>query len=204
MASSSPSDRRHCPRVLAARPEIEQAGRRALKPDSIVGMTEVKEPPCLVLGGGILGCAAAFYLRERGLQGQIIVIDAEELAAGASGAAAGLLMAEDASSSPAFRSFTKHSVALHQGLASDSRFVDCGYRKITLAAFQTAQGRRDAAGTKKALPGWASLRAAERAKLTVQSAPVATFQCRPKLLAHALFTVRTGAVCACSPSCRCL
>jgi glycine oxidase len=52
-----------------------------------------REPDCLIVGGGMIGCATAAACVRAGL-GSVVVLEREALGAGASGGAAGLLMPE--------------------------------------------------------------------------------------------------------------
>src|SRR3954471_1277418 len=93
-------------------------------------------PPAVIIGGGVLGCAVALRLAQRGLQP--LVLERSVPGAEASSAAAGILAPQQEAEGP--------GAALGLGLASRARFpamvreleaatgVDVGYRASGLLA----------------------------------------------------------------------
>jgi glycine oxidase len=89
-------------------------------------------PDVVVLGGGVVGCATAFYLARAGAS--VTVIEPQELAAGASGAAAGMLAAlsdEGGDRGPAFQQLCLDSLHLYGELLPDleATGIDLRYRR---------------------------------------------------------------------------
>jgi glycine oxidase len=68
-----------------------------------------------IAGGGVIGCAIAYYLTQAGVD--VVVVERGELAGEASGAAAGLLIPPDRAAAPGpFRDICLASLALYQPL----------------------------------------------------------------------------------------
>ena len=78
-------------------------------------------------GGGIVGCSTAYFLKKRGAQ--VAILEACEIAAGASGKAGGLL-AEDWHG-PATESLSALSYRLHREFAAKFGAESIGYRPMT-------------------------------------------------------------------------
>jgi glycine oxidase len=69
----------------------------------------------VIAGGGVIGCAIAYYLTQAGVEA--VVVERGELASEASGAAAGLLIPPDRAAAPGpFRDICLASLALYQPL----------------------------------------------------------------------------------------
>jgi glycine oxidase len=69
----------------------------------------------VIAGGGVIGCAIAYYLTQAGAE--VVVVERGELAGEASGAAAGLLIPPDRAAAPGpFRDICLASLALYQPL----------------------------------------------------------------------------------------
>ena len=69
----------------------------------------------IIAGGGVIGCAIAYYLTQAGAE--VVVVERGELAGEASGAAAGLLIPPDRAAAPGpFRDICLASLALYQPL----------------------------------------------------------------------------------------
>jgi glycine/D-amino acid oxidase-like deaminating enzyme len=79
---------------------LDEAARARLDPG---GEAFVRTPDVLVVGGGVLGVATAFMCGRAGI-GSVLLVEAESLGAGPSGAAAGLLVpdAHHGTDPPAF------------------------------------------------------------------------------------------------------
>lgn len=79
-----------------------------------------RRPDVLVVGGGVIGLATAVFCRHAGL-GQVLVIEAERLAAAASGGAGGALAPElhALTDPPAFVTLARQSLALYRQLDQD-------------------------------------------------------------------------------------
>jgi len=85
---------------------------------------------CLILGGGLIGCAVALRLRQRGLS--VVVVDRGPPGGEASGAAAGILAPRaEAESTGPFFDLALRSLSLHPGFALELRDLtglDVAYR----------------------------------------------------------------------------
>lgn len=69
----------------------------------------------VIAGGGVIGCAIAYYLTQAGAE--VVVVERGDLAGEASGAAAGLLIPPDRAAAPGpFREICLASLALYQPL----------------------------------------------------------------------------------------
>jgi glycine/D-amino acid oxidase-like deaminating enzyme len=97
---------------------LDPADRAALDP-GIPGDLD-RHPDVLVVGGGVMGLAAALFCREAGL-GRVLVIEADRLASAASGGAGGALAPElhHLSDPPAFVDLARSSLALYRQLAQE-------------------------------------------------------------------------------------
>jgi glycine/D-amino acid oxidase-like deaminating enzyme len=76
-----------------------------------------RHPDVLVVGGGVIGLAAALFCHRAGL-GRVLLIEAQHLAAAASGGAGGALVPElhQLSDPPAFVALARSSLALYRQL----------------------------------------------------------------------------------------
>ena len=82
-----------------------------------------------IIGGGIIGCATAYYL-SRTQSCEITVIEAEGVASGASGYSAGILTPYSGSNDPGLLSLSPKALELHAELAQtlpDATGIDHGY-----------------------------------------------------------------------------
>jgi glycine/D-amino acid oxidase-like deaminating enzyme len=79
-----------------------------------------RHPDVLVVGGGVIGLATALFCRRAGL-GRVLLVEAQHLAAAASGGAGGALVPElhQPSSPPAFVALARSSLALYRQLDQD-------------------------------------------------------------------------------------
>jgi glycine oxidase len=89
-------------------------------------------PDAVVIGGGAIGCATAYFLARQGAS--VTLLERAELAGEASGAAAGMLAAlsdEGGDRGPAFRSLCLDSLALYAELLPEleSTGIDLRYRR---------------------------------------------------------------------------
>jgi glycine oxidase len=86
----------------------------------------------LIIGGGVIGCSAAYFLSRAGAA--VTLLERGELAGEASGAAAGMLAAlsdEGGDRGPDFQRLALDSLQLHQDLLPDleSTGIDLRYRR---------------------------------------------------------------------------
>ena len=89
-------------------------------------------PDVLIVGGGVIGCATAYFLARGGAS--VVVLERGELASEASGAAAGMLAAlsdEGGDRGPAFQRLCLDSLHLYESLLSEleATGVDLRYRR---------------------------------------------------------------------------
>ncbi|MBI4306388.1 MAG: FAD-binding oxidoreductase [Chloroflexi bacterium] len=105
-----------------------------------------------IAGGGIIGCLTAYYLTLRGVKP--VVVEADAIASGASGASGGWLTPYSASCDPRLLALAPATYKLHAELAEelpeetgiDHRYQKIGYLRcaITEKGLETLQGWRDA------------------------------------------------------------
>jgi glycine oxidase len=112
-------------------------------------------PDVVIVGGGIIGCATAFYLAREGAS--VTVLERGEIAGEASGAAAGMLAAlsgEAGERGPEFDALCASSQAMYDGLWPDvdATGIDVRHRRsgvlhvaLTDAEAQTLRDHADAA-----------------------------------------------------------
>ncbi len=110
----------------------------------------------VICGGGVIGAAIAYFLGKRGVRS--LIVEADGIASGASGAAAGLLAAPPAGagdSPPA--ELQRRSLEMHEALASslpEESGVDYGYARYARVALATTDeeevARREAAARAQA------------------------------------------------------
>ncbi len=95
---------------------LKPADRAALDPGIPDDLD--RHPDVLVVGGGVMGLAAAVFCRRAGL-GRVLLIEADRLASAASGGAAGALAPElhHLTDPPAFVQLARSSLALYRQLA---------------------------------------------------------------------------------------
>ena len=83
----------------------------------------------VVLGGGVIGCLTAYYLTRSGVS-DIVVVEREGIASGASGYSAGILTPYSGSNDPGLLALSAASLELHAELADvlqDITGIDHGY-----------------------------------------------------------------------------
>ena len=83
----------------------------------------------VIVGGGIIGCATAYYLTRAGVS-EVVVVERDHVASGASGYSAGILTPYSGSNDPGLLALSADSLALHAELAdelSDTTGIDYGY-----------------------------------------------------------------------------
>lgn len=97
---------------------LDPADRAALDPGVPDDLD--RHPDVLVIGGGVMGLAAALFCREAGL-GRVLLIERDRLAGAASGGAAGMLAPElhQLTDPPAFVALARSSLALYRRLAQE-------------------------------------------------------------------------------------
>ena len=82
-----------------------------------------------IVGGGIIGCVSAYYLARAGVD-DIVIVEREGIASGASGYSAGLLTPYSGSNDPGLLALSESSLQLHAELAHelpDITGIDYGY-----------------------------------------------------------------------------
>ncbi len=104
-----------------------------------------RNPDVLIVGGGVIGCAIAYYLAKAGAS--VTLLEGGELAGQASGAAAGMLVPslEEASSAP-FRDLCRASQELYPSLVEllqEETGLDLQYRASGLLLVAQTEGRAE-------------------------------------------------------------
>ena len=82
-----------------------------------------------IIGGGIIGCMCAYYLTRAGMR-DVVLIEAESIASGASGYSAGILTPYSGSNDPGLLSLSGFALELHRDLSEELpqiTGVDHGY-----------------------------------------------------------------------------
>ena len=72
----------------------------------------------VIIGGGIIGCATAYYLTRAGIS-DITIVERDEIASGASGYSAGILTPYSGSNDPGLLALSGASLELHAELAEE-------------------------------------------------------------------------------------
>ena len=83
----------------------------------------------VIVGGGIIGCVTAYYLTQAGLS-DVIIVERDGIASGASGYSAGILTPYSGSNDPGLLALSAASLELHAQLAEelpDVTGIDHGY-----------------------------------------------------------------------------
>ena len=83
----------------------------------------------VIVGGGIIGCATAYYLTRAGIS-DIVIVERDYIASGASGYSAGILTPYSGSNDPGLLALSSASLKLHAELAEelpDTTGIDHGY-----------------------------------------------------------------------------
>ena len=127
----------------------------------------------LIVGGGVIGAAIAYFLSRRGAQA--VVIERTEIACAASGKSGGFLALDWCDGTP-LEPLARRSFALHAQLAEEID-EDWGYRR--LETFGGAVGP----GTARASASWVSDRVAIHQRL---GSPETTAQVHPARFTRAL------------------
>ena len=100
-----------------------------------------------IIGGGIIGCATAHYLSATG-SCTVTVIEAEQIASGASGYSAGILTPYSGSNDPGLLALSPAALQMHRELADslpDATGIDHGYALMPfMRCGFSEQGIRDA------------------------------------------------------------
>jgi glycine oxidase len=112
-------------------------------------------PDVVIVGGGVIGCASAYYLTKAGAA--VALVESGEIGGAASGAAAGMLVppAEAAASGP-FRELTRASLALYPDLIAalrDETGIDVQYTASGLLLVAESEG---AAGALQSMARWSA------------------------------------------------
>ena len=101
--------------------------------------------PVVIVGGGVIGCATAYYLAQAGVRS--VIVEADAIASGASGAAAGILTPYSGSRDPRLLALSPAALQLHAELAEalpDELGLDYGYElRPHLRCAITEQGVTD-------------------------------------------------------------
>lgn len=83
----------------------------------------------VIVGGGIIGCATAYYLTRAGFS-EVVVVERDHVASGASGYSAGILTPYSGSNDPGLLALSAASLALHAEWADElpeATGIDHGY-----------------------------------------------------------------------------
>ena len=83
----------------------------------------------VIVGGGIIGCATAYYLTRAGFS-DVVVVERDHVASGASGYSAGILTPYSGSNDPSLLALSAASLELHAELADElpaATGIDHGY-----------------------------------------------------------------------------
>ena len=83
----------------------------------------------VIVGGGIIGCATAYYLTRAGIS-EVIIVERDRIASGASGYSAGILTPYSGSNDPGLLALSAASLRLHTELAEalpSETGIDYGY-----------------------------------------------------------------------------
>ena len=72
----------------------------------------------VIIGGGIIGCATAYYLTRAGMS-DITIVERDGIASGASGYSAGILTPYSGSNDPGLLALSGASLELHAELAEE-------------------------------------------------------------------------------------
>ena len=83
----------------------------------------------VIVGGGIIGCATAYYLTRAGIS-DVIIVERDRIASGASGYSAGILTPYSGSNDPGLLALSAASLELHAELAEELPIetgIDHGY-----------------------------------------------------------------------------
>jgi glycine oxidase len=92
----------------------------------------VRSADVVIVGGGIIGCLTAYYLTLRGVRP--VIVEADGIASGASGASAGWLTPYSASCDPRVLALSPASLKLHRKLAEElpaETGIDHRFQQIT-------------------------------------------------------------------------
>ena len=83
----------------------------------------------VIVGGGIIGCSTAYYLTRAGIS-DVVIVERDRIASGASGYSAGILTPYSGSNDPGLLALSAASLALHAELAEElptETGIDHGY-----------------------------------------------------------------------------
>ena len=83
----------------------------------------------VIVGGGIIGCATAYYLTRTGIS-DVVIVERDHVASGASGYSAGILTPYSGSNDPGLLALSADSLELHAELTSELpelTGIDYGY-----------------------------------------------------------------------------
>jgi glycine/D-amino acid oxidase-like deaminating enzyme len=131
----------------------------------------------IVIGGGIIGCATAYYLTQKGAS--VTIVERHAIACGASGKAGGFLAQDWNDIKSDGKHLSRKSFDLHAELAQTLQ-TDCGYRKLDTLSVVVEKETK----TKHTqLPQWVN--GPIRSQSSIGSTQT-TAQVHPGLLSHAL------------------
>ncbi|MCY4475053.1 MAG: FAD-binding oxidoreductase [Chloroflexi bacterium] len=112
----------------------------------------------VIVGGGIIGCATAYYLTRVGVS-DVTVVERDEIASGASGYSAGILTPYSGSNDPGLLALSAASLELHARLADElpevtgidhgydlKPYLRCGFEEPGIDASQQFMADRIAEG----------------------------------------------------------
>ncbi|KAK9844748.1 hypothetical protein WJX74_006279 [Apatococcus lobatus] len=135
------------PIASASSRRITLAASSAMAQD--LGTAPADSPRIVICGGGIIGCAVAYYLAKRGTPSTIV--ERGSIACASSGKAGGFLALDW--NAGAVGDLAEHSYGLHADLARELGAERLGYRTVsTLAVSLSARPSRHKSGSK--VPAW--------------------------------------------------
>lgn len=104
-----------------------------------MSMSAAEGKSCVILGGGLQGCASAYYLRQAGFEGRVTIVERTGIAAAASGKGGGFL-ARNWGRGPT-RALHEQSFDLHAELATSLGLQS--YRSIPTLEVTSELGLRE-------------------------------------------------------------
>ncbi|TRY62899.1 hypothetical protein TCAL_08189 [Tigriopus californicus] len=133
-----------------------------------------------IVGGGIMGCATAYYLTKLGSERvQVTLIERHRIAGHASGKAGGFLALDWCDGGPV-EALARKSFQLHEELATELG-TNIDYRKLDTLSMAVEKGR---ALQQKGIPAWVDGTVTRKGNM---GTPKTTAQVHPELLTQALF-----------------
>eukprot|EP00392_Amoebophrya_sp_AT5.2_P001351 g1353.t1 len=112
--------------------------------DAAADVHPLRQNLVVIAGGGIVGCATAYYLRKFSppdSELKILVLEQEHIACHSSGKAAGFLAVDWHASGSAVEELAKLSFRLHEELAAEFGSEKIGYRRMKCVGAEEIQTR---------------------------------------------------------------